>query len=171
MSQLNVLVLCHANRWRSPLAAGLLRKHLEANNLHQVVTVRSSGFKEAGRPAGKPVRNAALELGFSLEDFRSSLLDVNQHDWADLFVHMGRGNYARLQAFRKKYNLMDKPRTTACLGNWTDPPRSNIEDLAFISPHLPKFDEVVRYIDDACKRLVETMIASMVGKRQHNQWV
>jgi protein-tyrosine-phosphatase len=92
---MNVLVLCHANRWRSALVHGYLAELVRQDRLCGYnIQLRSAGFKEAGRPAGKPIRDVALELGFSLESHRSRLISVDDVLWADLIVHMGSGNSA-----------------------------------------------------------------------------
>lgn len=157
---MNVLVLCHANRWRSPLAAGIIQRECDKRAL--VVTVVQAGFKEAGLPAGRPVRDAALELGFSLENHRSKVLSYQMLHDADFIVFMDGGNLRRLQKaieFGAKHR--DWEGRLLALGSYCQPARTRIEDLAFISPRTQPvdFDRVVRYIDQACRTLVDTVIA------------
>ena len=162
-----VLVLCYANRWRSPLAAGCIER--EVNILvPDHVQVCSAGFKEAGKPAGKPVRNVALELGFTLEHHKSTTCTQQMIQAADLVVYMDNGNYRRLCQLMgiRQHNRTSQDWRN--LGSFCLPARTRIEDLAFISPRTnpEKFDEVVRYIDHACRTLVETVIAPEARKRQ-----
>lgn len=166
-----VLVLCHANRFRSPLAMGCIQQYLHNVNLLSLnpvgVTVISAGFKAAGHKAGLPVRNAAAELGFSLEDHRSRECTWELVQDSDLIVYMDNGNFRRLQ---QVVDCREKPGGIDCinLGSKCLPARNRIEDLAFISPRTrpADFDRVVRYIQQACCTLVETVIAPEARKRQ-----
>jgi protein-tyrosine-phosphatase len=168
---MNVLVLCHANRWRSALVHGYLAELVRQDRLCGYnIQLRSAGFKEAGRPAGKPIRDVALELGFSLESHRSRLISVDDVLWADLIVHMGSGNSARLHSVTQLtddlYFHMSKAR---CLGEWCTPVRSNIQDFAFLKRGSEEFDRVVKYAIAACQKLMQEVIVPRAIEEQHKR--
>lgn len=167
-----VLVLCHANRFRSPLAEGCIKQAVERiKSISEYsmidVQVSSAGFKAAGLPAGKPVRNAAAELGFSLEDHRSTKCTLGLVAQHDIVVVMDGGNMKRLMDM-----VVGQPecagRSIFKLGEFCTPQRNRIEDLAFISPRTRPvdFDRVVRYILDACDSFTQQVIAPRALERQ-----
>lgn len=165
---MNVLILCHANRWRSALVHGYL-EHLQAMGRgHPTLGFASAGFKEAGRPAGKPIRDAALELGFSLEDHRSEVISPEHVSNADMIIHMGPGNEKRLRSFLWT-NGMDHSfymSKAYCLGLWCEPRRNNIQDFAFLKRGSLEFDTVLRYTISACNKLMTEVIVPDATKEQ-----
>lgn len=167
MKPYKVVVMCHANRFRSPLAHGFLQQACAAEGLYKpevLVDIHSAGFRpDDGRKAGKPVREAALQQGFSLDNHRSQLATNVLLKDADLVLYMDGGNFDRLCKVTNIRNCNHH-----CLGKWCHPERTRIEDLAFISPYTKpdKFAEVVAYIRDACYTVVKDVIAPAARKRQ-----
>lgn len=85
-----VLVLCHGNKYRSPLCAAFLGKDRR-------LEVISAGFrKDAPRPAAKPVREYAALNGLDLSDHRSQRVTPQMLEWAEIIIYMDRGNERRL---------------------------------------------------------------------------
>ena len=79
-----ILVVCHGNICRSPVAAALIARELGTSG----VTVQSGGFVGFNRPA-PPVAVAAAERhGLDLTDHRSRLLTAEVVRAADLIVVM-----------------------------------------------------------------------------------
>jgi protein-tyrosine-phosphatase len=169
---MNVLILCHANRWRSALVHGYLQRLValeEASNRNLPigsVQLHSAGFKEAGRPAGKPIRDVALELGFSLEHHRSKMIAAPEVEAADLIIHMGDGNKCRLDEFCYFWGMVHNMSKAHCLGEWCTPRRRSIQDFAFIKPRTVLFDTVVRYTIAACQKLMAEVIVPAATKEQ-----
>lgn len=83
-------MLCHANRWRSPLCAALLRK------ARPDLEVLSGGFKESGHRAALPIREAAEGMGLDLAEHRSTQVIRFMVDQADLVIYMDGGQLRRL---------------------------------------------------------------------------
>lgn len=152
---MKLLVLCHANRWRSPLTAAFVEKFSRGK-----VQVRSSGFKESGRPAGKPIRDAAVGLGLNLEAHKSTVISPMLYEWADVIIYMDGGNKKRLDSFEAKYIPEKKRKVSYCLGAYANPQLNRIPDPAFIRRDTPEFHEVVLTIQDASKRLTKKLISS-----------
>ena len=87
-----VLVLCHGNICRSPLAAALLAKRFPN------VSIASAGFYPAsGRPSPDFVLAAAEQLGVDLATHSSRCVDANMVDEAQLVLIMDVRNYSLLR--------------------------------------------------------------------------
>jgi len=82
-----VLVVCHGNICRSPVAAALLARELASDG----VTVESRGFIGFNRPAPPDAVAAAARYGLNLADHRSRLLTADVVRAADLIVVMEAG--------------------------------------------------------------------------------
>jgi protein-tyrosine phosphatase len=79
-----VLVVCHGNICRSPMAAALLRRELNPLG----ITVRSAGFLGLNRPAPAEAIAAAERYGVNLAEHRSRVVTVELARTADLIVVM-----------------------------------------------------------------------------------
>ncbi|MCE7884869.1 MAG: hypothetical protein DYH08_13610 [Actinobacteria bacterium ATB1] len=82
-----VLVVCAANRIRSPMYAAALRRHLDARGRTDVL-VRSAGLLEAGRPAIPEAVTAMTRFGDDLRSHTSTFLTSELADASDLIVTM-----------------------------------------------------------------------------------
>ena len=80
----SIVVVCHGNICRSPLAAALLRRALEPAG----VRVESAGFIGPNRAAPRDGVAAAARRGVDLSNHRSRLLTADLVCSADLFVVM-----------------------------------------------------------------------------------
>ena len=83
-----ILVICSANRCRSPLAAALLRDHLVGRSPE--AHVASAGFGDAGAPATSATVEAASALGLDLAEHRSRAVESALLVRADLILTMER---------------------------------------------------------------------------------
>lgn len=79
-----VLVVCHGNICRSPVAAALLGRELTALG----IDVQSAGFIGFNRPAPPEALAAAESHGLNLSDHRSRLMTAQVARSADLVVVM-----------------------------------------------------------------------------------
>ena len=69
----SILFVCTANRFRSPLAAAMLRKNLEALGMAESWQIGSAGtWAEAGRPVIAAAADVAQRLGLDLSGHRSA---------------------------------------------------------------------------------------------------
>lgn len=82
-----IVVVCHGNICRSPLAAALLRRALG----HKGIRVESAGFVRSHRPAPPEAVAAAARHGVDLSDHRSRLLTPDLARSAELIVVMDPG--------------------------------------------------------------------------------
>lgn len=88
-----VLVMCTANRGRSPLAAAMLRRMLAERGMTERIRVESAGMSvhELGRSgyrSGALIRAIAKRHGLDLEDHRARPLDATQFELYDLVIVM-----------------------------------------------------------------------------------
>jgi protein-tyrosine phosphatase len=91
----NVLIVCTANRCRSPIAAALLRQRLPRSS---GVEVRSAGFLSGGAPADPQAVTRMGRFGINLSTHRSVQLDDALLDWSDLILTMTRSHVRSLAA-------------------------------------------------------------------------
>ena len=91
-----ILVVCTANVCRSPMAAGLLRQRLAADNANARHRVLSAGVWAAdGEPASENAITAMAGRGIDISDHRSHSLTTDEIARADLILVMTR-EHARL---------------------------------------------------------------------------
>jgi protein-tyrosine-phosphatase len=135
----HVLVLCHANRYRSPLVAAFLARE----GLH----VRSAGFMRSGLRAGKPVRDVAKLYGLDINDHVSTQVDDTLMAWATDVVLMNRTHLLKLELLYPCKGSQQR----VLLGGYANPPANSIPDLAYINPRSPKYALVIGLIGQASR--------------------
>lgn len=99
MPRVSVLLVCHANICRSPMAEGILRKLVEERGLQRQVKVDSAGTHAtwlASRPDLRAQR-ASQKLGVDIS--RSKSRRIKRRDFArfDYILAMDDGNLRRLR--------------------------------------------------------------------------
>lgn len=109
----SVLFVCMANRFRSPLAASLLRQRLEERGMADSWQVSSAGmWAEPGLPALERVRSIAGRYGLDLSGHRSKRVDRRQLAGHDLVLVMQASQQEALQAefpeFRDAIHLFSR---------------------------------------------------------------
>ena len=88
VSTTSILVLCSANQCRSPMAEGLLTRHLSESPTR--VVVRSAGLFSEGEPASPEAISALAAHGLDLSGHRSHRVAGSDLAWADLVLGMSR---------------------------------------------------------------------------------
>lgn len=92
-----VLIVCTANRLRSPLAAALLAQHLAESDPATTWRVESAGtWAQAGLPSASAVIAPALAIGIDLRSHRSRPVEDVTLDGYDLILTMERGHVEAL---------------------------------------------------------------------------
>lgn len=98
LSPVSLLVVCSANRCRSPIAAALLTNLLHQRGIDDEVTVRSAGFDDPGLPATPHAVRVLAEHGIDLSGHRSHRCTRDDLAWADLVVTMERQHLHQVAA-------------------------------------------------------------------------
>jgi protein-tyrosine-phosphatase len=129
---INILVLCHGNICRSPLAEHCLKQSLPAERF----SIRSAGvIPRVLRQSPREYARLAKKEGVDLSEHRSSLVKEEDLSWADLVVIMDWKNHQELLDFSP--NALEK---TVRLGVW-----SNTLDIP--DPYGLSEPEILRIID------------------------
>ena len=84
----SILVVCTANRCRSPLVAGLLIRALGDRGM--AASIRSTGLKDSGHPPTDETLEVASRRSLVLADHQSSTLDPGEAADADLVIGLER---------------------------------------------------------------------------------
>lgn len=111
-----ILVVCTANRCRSPLAAAILSRELERRGLDAEVS--SAGLLPGGEPVPAPGLRVAREHGLDLTAHRSTQLDPALIDTADLVLGMAREHARAIAADRP--DLLDRTFTLVGFRHWLE---------------------------------------------------
>ena len=93
-----VLVVCTGNTCRSPMAAALLSRALEAEGARTDVASAGTGAWD-GAPASEGSYLVSLEHGLDLSTHRARLLTREMVDEASLILTMSRTHLARVREF------------------------------------------------------------------------
>jgi protein-tyrosine phosphatase len=117
---MRILVVCTANRCRSPMAEALLRSHLARLGAVGVET-SSSGRLEDGVPATKGAVRAVAGLGLDLRSHRSRYTTTSLVGGADLVVCMAREHVRDVvgtddTAFERTFTLRELVRRGLAVG-------------------------------------------------------
>lgn len=154
----NVLVLCHGNVCRSPLAGAVLARGLGEDR------VRTAGCKsyDSSRrppPAAKKVREYADRLGYDLSGHRARTVTQEDLAWAGLILYMDRGNQERMGEV-----LTTEMWTRArCLGMYVGLP--SVPDPAFV-PRGPELDRLLGLVVQASLAVGKELL---VGRGVENE--
>jgi protein-tyrosine phosphatase len=108
---IKVLVMCTANRCRSPIVEGLLRARIDPG----CVAVSSAGFLESGRPAESGVLGVLDPMGIDMHDHRSRSVDRDLLDHSDLVItmevaHLMSISELSMEAYRRSFTLLELDR-------------------------------------------------------------
>lgn len=95
-----ILVVCTANRCRSPLAAAMLTDALVRRGWAPTVT--TAGLKRAGQPVTHNTATIATRYGLDLTGHRSSTLAPEALDAADLVLGMERVHVREVVALERR---------------------------------------------------------------------
>lgn len=124
-----VLVVCTANRCRSPFAAALLADKLAGGAPD--VAVSSAGFLNGGEPVPDTVSEVAEQLGIDLRTYRSRQVTPAMLQSSDLVIAMERAHVRELamlvpEAWRRTFTLPELQRRASACG--PRPAREPLDD-------------------------------------------
>jgi protein-tyrosine-phosphatase len=85
---MRLLTVCTGNICRSPMAAALLRHHLEARQCKDVEVQSAGTWAENGSPASSGAQDVMRGRGIDISDHRSQPLETHLLESADLVIVM-----------------------------------------------------------------------------------
>lgn len=102
-----MLVLCHGNVGRSPLAGAVLSRALGSERVRTAACKNYGGLSGPPKtfpPAQKKVREYASLHGYDLSQHRACNVSQETLDWADLILYMDGRNRKLMQNFMNTKN-------------------------------------------------------------------
>lgn len=143
-AETKVLVVCHGNICRSPLAGAVLAHALGAER------VRDRGLSKDGQIVAKKIRDYAEDhrlrqcglIGADLNEHRSKVVTAEDMAWANIILYMDNANLAKLLTRgcpREKLH---------CLGHFIALPR--IPDPNYMTKG-PELDKVLGQVVEAAR--------------------
>jgi len=149
----SLLVICHGNICRSPVAAGLLRRALEPEG----IVVESAGLIGFNRPSPPEALAAAEAHGLDLSDHRSSLVTAERARSADLIVVMEMSQQRRIcERFGRR------PSDILILGDLDPLPVETRTIRDPVNDDRAMFDQVYERIARCVRELVDILVPSGV---------
>jgi protein-tyrosine phosphatase len=109
---MKILMVCLGNICRSPLADGLLRKKVKAENLEIEVDSAGTSGIHLGEAPDIRMRKIAKDFNTPIDDLKSRQFVVEDFDQFDLILAMDKSNYqnirqmARSQEDKEKVHLI-----------------------------------------------------------------
>lgn len=153
---MTVLVLCHGNICRSPLAAAVMRRA----GLTDVVTAGFKPSTEKPKLSPKKVRDWAMQNeGLDLSQHRSQSVTREMLVAADIVIYMDGGQEGRLTALWEEYGLAAErgpmEKYARPLGAWLVTQQSRIGDPMFQKPGTAEFLTIMGQLVEASGRFAE----------------
>lgn len=147
--QREILVLCYGNICRSPYAAAVLARQL---NAHPGIRVTQGGFFGPGRPSPERAQSAAELRGTDLTRHRSQLLTPELTGSASLVVVMEREQERRVRA-----EYAADPRRILQLGDLDPEPISSRDILDPYGLSLEVFGTTYARLDRCIGALINAL--------------
>lgn len=156
MAKVSVLFVCLGNICRSPLAEGVFRHIVEAEELEHAITCDSAGtggWHAGDAPDPRSIAVAA-RYGVDLSPLRARQVRTADFSAFDLIIGMDRSNVANLQRLapwdaRSRVHLFSHI-ATGTEADVPDPYYGGAED----------FDRVYQMVSDGCRSLVDRLKSS-----------
>ena len=166
----SILTVCTHNRTRSVVAAALLRHHADRQGL--AVSISSTGTMVDGLRATEAARTHLARHGIALPDHRSSVIDVEMVEAADLILTAEPDHVVRIagrwpDAFGRTFTLPEAARLAAEVGPRHGEPIADwLSEIAARRPPAKRYLErgAVASIDDPSNSdaaVWEAMIATI----------
>lgn len=150
---MNILMVCLGNICRSPLAEGILRKHLDSAGIRaRVDSAGTIGFHAGEAPDHRSVQTAA-SYGVDISGLKARKVVQDDFSNFDLILAMDFNNYRDLLAMAKTDEEADRVHRILDYagmdenGEVPDPYYGNLND----------FEHVYRLLDEACALIIKRL--------------
>lgn len=157
---MTVLIVCHGNICRSPVAASIMRQC----GFNDVAT---AGFKPDGAKSPKKVRDWLEQYnGDNLKEHRATQLTREAARNAELILYMDGGQKARLAEFWEASGLNEErgPMESFCepLARYLNTPDDRIGDPMFQKGDSPEFTKIMHQLEEAATNFVKQRNAAPI---------
>jgi protein-tyrosine phosphatase len=151
---MRILIVCHGNICRSPMAEGILKNKLEKANKHYIM-VESAGF-EPYHDGDEPDSRAQATMKkhhIDISKQRARLFNVSDFDEFDHIYFMDENNLNYLKSFAR--NQFDLSKTDFIL-NATNPNKNYSVPDPYYGGN-DGFEMVFKLLDAACEKISKTL--------------
>ena len=151
---MKILIVCHGNICRSPMAEGILKSKLEKIKKHHIL-VESAGFEayHEGDEPDKRAQSTMKKHHIDISNQRARLFSTSDFDTFDHIYFMDDNNPNYLKSFaRNEYDLAK----TDYILNITNPGKNySVPDPYYGGSD--GFEMVYKLLDSACEKLCKTL--------------
>ncbi len=105
---MKILLVCHGNICRSPMAEGLLRDMAQARHLPVVTDSAGTSDEHAGEPPHRLAQATMRRHGHDISDLRSRPLDAEDFNHFDLLLAMDDANLRNMRKLAPDAELARK---------------------------------------------------------------
>ena len=152
---MKILMVCLGNICRSPMAAGVLRKKIEEQNLNDLIEVESAGtisIHQGEHPDSRAIKIARIN-NIDISRLHARHFSVEDFDLFDKIIVMDKSNFAAILSLVR--NDGDKQKVEMLLNYCNPGSNESLSDPYF--GDMDGFDDVFILIDRACDGIVDSL--------------
>lgn len=149
---MKVLMICHGNICRSPMAEFIFRDMVKSRGLQDSLFVESAAVsrEEIGNPVYPPAKRVLDSMGLDCSFKRARQMTKADYDIFDLLIGMDRSNMSRMLVICGG----DSDRKLHLLLDYTDTPRDVADPW-----YTGDFEQTRRDIVSGCRALLDILTA------------
>lgn len=152
---MRILMVCHGNICRSPMAEFIFRDMIKREGLSDVFYVESAAVttEELGNPVYPPAKKVLAAMGIDCSFKRARQMTKSDYDEFDLLIGMDKSNIVRMHRIcggdpdNKIHMLLD----------YTDNPHEVADPW-----YTGNFEVTKRDVIDGCRALIDTLTSKEV---------
>jgi protein-tyrosine phosphatase len=148
---MKVLMVCLGNICRSPLADGLLKEKVRANNLNVQVDSAGTSGHHCGEAPDNRMRTTAKTHNLSIDNLRARQFHLKDFDEFDLIYVMDKSNYANVT--RLTQNKKDKDKVKMILNETMPGMNYDVPDPYYGG--IQGFENVFSMLDEATDIIIK----------------
>lgn len=149
---MKILMVCLGNICRSPLAEGIMKKHIDDKKLNWQVDSAGTGSWHVGNPPDERSIAVAKKHGIDISHQKARKINSNDFESFDIIFAMDISNYNDLQRFA----LDDEKQKIKLILNESNPNQDN----SVPDPYWDNngFELVFKMLDEAIDNFVKTNV-------------
>jgi len=147
---MKILMVCLGNICRSPLAEGIMKQKIKANNLDWEVDSAGTGYWHIGQKPDERSVAVAQKYGIDISKQEARQLKIHDLQRFDLIFAMDSTNYRNIKKFAQSPEEEEK---VELIMNLVKPGyNQNIPDPYY---NNDGFEEVFKMLDAGCDKVIE----------------